>query len=359
MAKTEHFNFAHFMKRRSLPLLLMFICNILIAFAQDVRLPHDSDKLVSRAQIFWTDIAKGQRSKALEFVLPARRDAFLASPPLPILGAHVVGIDVATDSMAATVRVEIESTDPDLTSRHSSWVITDRWAWNGGKWYADIGDPRDILALRNSVSGVDVEQTRKDLDRDIRLLKTTVDIGTVIGGDPVSVALPIVYDGKLQLNVEMAVPLPSLSVLAERGRNGNPGRFMLSFDSSNWDGPVSVPLTLRFRYFGATVDRSVTVLGSVFSPITFRQVPSDGPASPRDDISVFIKNNTGTAIPLQLLSTDNKADLVKSVSVLEANQETEVILRLKPDENSPILTLFPKEPVSGHGQFSYRLRIGH
>src|SRR6266567_1081941 len=97
--------------RRYLPFIFI-VFPLLFAidsFAQGGRLPRDPDKLISRAQSFWTFMVSGQRTKALELVSPERRDVFLASSPMPMVGAKVVGVDITDEPSRATVRVQVDA----------------------------------------------------------------------------------------------------------------------------------------------------------------------------------------------------------------------------------------------------------
>src|SRR5437762_4598762 len=84
------------------------------AFAQDLRLPRDPDKLIERVQAFWHDMVSGQRLQAAEFVLPEKKNLFLSGNPLPVVRASVVGVDLTPDRDRATVRVNLSVLGTDL-----------------------------------------------------------------------------------------------------------------------------------------------------------------------------------------------------------------------------------------------------
>jgi len=338
-----------------LVVICLIVCFYGTARSQSVRLPRDPQKLIDRATTFWNLMITGQRAKALDFVVADKRDAFVAASSLPILGAKVIGLDFTSDPNHGIVRVRLDSMSVQVTGTTASFTVNERWIFKNGNWYVEVGDPRDLspnVGLSSSVP-----EMIKQIEQSLRLPKSEIDMGTVIEGAQVNNQVPIEYTGKFPLTVELATAMPVVSVHMERGRlTESSSHFILSFDSGGWEGPVSIPVNVRFRFEAAVVERTVLVRGSVFAPITFRQVP---PTSAQKDgrFSVFIRNNTSEKIDLQYISVDGKLDVLKDVRVLEPQAETETIFRPKPGEKPGTLTIVPSQPVHGKNMFAFRFRI--
>ena len=126
-------------------------CGILpaLASAQDLRLPRDPQKLIERAQAFWASLVAGRRLEAIGFVLPEKKETFLAGSPTPIIAAQVLGLDLASDAEHAQVRTRIEALGKDAIAPRAGWVITDPWVWQRDNWYLDIHDAPDIFPRRS------------------------------------------------------------------------------------------------------------------------------------------------------------------------------------------------------------------
>src|SRR2546425_12937181 len=102
-----------------------------LAPAQELRLPRDPQKLIERAQAFWASIVAGRRLEAVTFVLPEKKETFLAGSPTPIISAQVQSLDLTSDAEHAQVRTRIEALGKDAISLRTGWVITDPWVWRG------------------------------------------------------------------------------------------------------------------------------------------------------------------------------------------------------------------------------------
>src|SRR5438876_3495971 len=109
--------------------LALLLCAITTTFAsaQNPRLPRDPQKLIERAQAFWTATVAGRRIEALAFVLPEKKDLFLSGSPVPIIRAEVVGLNVTNQPEQAQVRTRIETLAKDAIGSRAGWEITDLW----------------------------------------------------------------------------------------------------------------------------------------------------------------------------------------------------------------------------------------
>jgi len=348
------------MRSKFVVLVVLFsLLGAISIFAQSLRLPRNPDKLVTRADAFWTFMVAGQRNKALDFVIPEKRDAFLSSNAMPIFGAKVVAVDLTDDLLHGAVRVELESMSPETPTNRMTFTITDAWIWKANNWYVDIGDPRLLGAFRSgSPAAPDTLKTQNEIDHSLKLPETAFNLGTVVQGQRVHIDIPVNYDGKLPLVVELATPTASFSVDAENGLTSSSKSFGLFFDTQDWDGAVSVPVHIRFRSGASSAERSVIITGSVFAPIMFRQVPSDQVLHAGDSVSVFVRNNTADRLEIAYISVDGKLDVLKDLKVLEPNQESEAVFRMKAGETPDLLSLVLKMPVSGLTQFQFHFRTG-
>src|SRR5262245_16463195 len=102
---------------KSLFRLAVVVCLVIpSAFAQELRLPRDPEKLIERVQAFWRSMTSGQRLQAAEFVIPEKKNLFLSGNPVPVLKASVLGLDFTPDPNMATVRVGLGVLGTDLST---------------------------------------------------------------------------------------------------------------------------------------------------------------------------------------------------------------------------------------------------
>ena len=341
-----------------------FACNFLalalflaaaVAFAQEVRVPREPEKLVERAQKFWALVVSGRRFEALDFVLPDKRNLFLSGNPMPILRAKVVGIDFATDPNHAILRTAVEVLALEAPSGRPNWTITDQWVWHTDNWYLDVQEAAELFPKNNSV-GPEVKQIQAQIDQNFEILHDSLDCGRLIQGQHAEFHVPVKYTGDVAVLVSLALPNPLVDVPAGTMINNQSKSLTLTVSAEDWEGPFSLPLRLEIKREAAIVERTLLVKGEVFAPVSFRQNPPGGPIEELRPFSVFIRNNTGQASDIRSISTDSKLDIMKMPPALPAHTEVEVLLRLKPGQTPDKLYLTLDVPLEGRGLYVYRFR---
>src|SRR6266850_754064 len=345
-------------KGACLILLLCFLATVFVS-AQDLRLPRDPEKLLPRVQRFWTAVAAGQRLQALEFVLPDKKELFLAGTPIPVLKARVVGLDLSADSEHAAVRVSLDVLSTEARSGPLNWMITDRWIWRGNNWYLDLERPPALFSKGGTANNAEVTAIQKQIERDFQLLTDHIDIGTIVEGQYPRFEVPIRYTGDLPVSVELALPNPivDLEYSSSLGLTSQSKQQLVMVVSSvDWDGPFDLPLSLKIRHEAATVERMLHVKGNVLVPLAFRQSPPSGPIEVGREFSVYIRNNTSEQAAIRYISVDAKFDVIRQPRVIPPAQEAEVVLRLRPGESPDRLYLVLDTALHGRDMFSYRFR---
>jgi len=343
------------MKRNSCLVFALFVATAVLTSGQDLRLPRDPDNLIDRAQKFWTMLTTGQRYKALEFVLPEKRDLFLSGSPMPVLRARVVGLDVTSNPNEAVVRISMDVFAKESASGFLTWTPTDPWIWKDGNWYFDMREPPDLFQKTSNAPAVDTKKIQAQIEKDFQFLKNPIDLGRLLDGQHLSIEVPIKYTGDLRLSLDMELPNPlvGLKVLDEPITSRTES-FTLLVGADAWEGPFTLPLPLKIRYEGVTVERTLVVKGNVFVPLAFRQSPAEGPL-PDKLFSVFVRNNTDQAATVRSAWSDGKMDLVKKPGTVPPHEEVELVFKPHPNETPDRVYLTLDTPIEGRTNYTYRL----
>ena len=335
-------------------------CGILpsLASAQDLRLPRDPQKLIERAQAFWASLVAGRRLEAIGFVLPEKKETFLAGSPTPIIAAQVLGLDLASDAEHAQVRTRIEALGKDAIAPRAGWVITDPWVWQRDNWYLDIHDAPDIFPRRSIADEEDIEATAKKIDQSFEFLRNPVDLGRLIDGQQLSLDIPIRYSGDVPVSAEseLANPLADLDATSSNQITSQTDHIVLLVNTEGWEGPFDLPLPVRIRNGAAVVKRRLVIRGTVFAPVTFRRNPPHSSIEPGQPLSVVVRNNSSVETKVAGVRTDGKFDVVKQPEFLRPNAEAEIVLQLKPGESPDRLYLLLEMPIEGRRTFTYRFQ---
>ena len=342
--------------KRAWLISVLYLLAPTLASAQGLGLPRSPEKLVPRVRAFWAAVVADQRLRALEFVLPEKRDLFLSGKPTPILKAEVVGLDLTNDPGRAAVRVKLNVFD--VATGGLSWTITDSWIWERNNWFLEVVSPPDLFRHGGPAETAAITRIQQEIDQSFELLSNPVDLGTLNEGEHPRIEIPIKYTGNVPVSVDMQLenPLVSLDASSSVDITSRTKSLVLLIGTENWEGPFNLPLPLKIRHEGATVERTLVVKGSVFVPIAFRQSPANGPIREGNEFSVFIRNNTSQKAGVTYIAVDGKLDILKQPRELLANQEAEVVLRLKPGESPDRLYLTLDTPLHGRDAYVYRFR---
>src|SRR2546422_7578943 len=162
----------------TLSLVVMFVT---LGSAQDLRLPRDPEKLIARSQTFWNLLTSNQRLRALEFILPDKRETFLSGAAFPILKAKVLGLDLTENLDEALVRISIEVLSKESSSGFLNWTLTDKWIWKDDNWYLSIEQARNVFPSGSPEPPIDVKKTQEKMNN-FKILRDSIDFGTLIEG---------------------------------------------------------------------------------------------------------------------------------------------------------------------------------
>jgi hypothetical protein len=346
------------MKRRTCLIAALLFALTAPVSGQNLRLPRDPDKLLDRAQKFWAAMISRQRAKALDFVRPDKKDAFLSENFLPLIKARVLGLDLTTAPDRAVVRVALDVLSPENASGFSTWTVPDTWFWKEGNWYWDVPDNSAFFKVGPGQAPANDKDVKEDLTKNFQILRNEIDLGTLIQGEfPPPIEVPIQYTGNLRFSLELALPNPIVNLASMSDTvTSSTKSLVLIVSTENWNGSFSLPLPLKIRSGNVIVERTLFIKGSVFVPLVFRQSPADGPM-PGQEFSIFIQNNTDEQGSIGLVAVDGKMDLLKQPEALLPHQEVELVFKLHPDEIPDRLVLGLKTPIQGRSTYTYPIRV--
>jgi len=324
-------------------------------------LPRDSEKLISRARQFWGSLVSGKKTAAVELVLPAKRDAFLASSSQVPLRATVVGVDLTADPTKANVRLQVSVLMAGAFGADgpSTLVINDPWVLKSGVWYADVGNPEDLVKVGAAAPGqVNVKLIEDEIDRSLKFEQTHLEVGRIVEGQIATFKIPLTYTAKFPLSVKPMVPSEFVQPIPSGDLTHDTRELSVSVNGAAHEaGDFTFPVIVAFQFEAAQVTRTLVVTGSVFRPFSFRLSPSSGPITSRQPISIFVRNNTSEIVRLQYAYAP-EFEILNETDVLPANAETEFRLQLKASNEPNSFSLMLEKPIGGLGEFRYRFRNG-
>ncbi len=323
---------------------------------QRSEIPPDLSELVSLAQRVRTLLAEGQMLEAIEFIVPEKRSQVLIAGRPQFRNPIVEGVDLTEDPLRVIVRFSVDMLTPEFGAERS-WPVEDTWVRVDGRWLLDPSS-YTVTELLGDSGPEDPERApeavRAEFEDVFTLVEDFIDLGTLNEGDRQAVSIPIEYSGDLPLRIRTSIPsdfltLDGATTLAVRSSATN---FKVWVNSEGWEGPFRFPLPLTIEYEGVPIERTVTIVGNIFAPLTFRAITVEG-AGP-DDFHFSLQNNTEEGVQINYVTVDGKLWIEGYDERIEPNQQGTLFLRRKPDVDPPLeVTIVLLEPLLGRQSFSF------
>jgi len=351
------------MKVRAVVILCQLALAGVASEAQERAFPGDLSGLLARAQEVRTLLAAGQMIESLEFILPEKRNDVLSAGRAIYRSPRVVGIDLTDDRDRVIVRVAVEIPGLAGSGARTEWVSRDPWVRVDDVWYLDVGSFDDVWrgGVVSESTEVDLDALEREFDGLFTLIDDFVDVGTVNRGDPTVIPIRIDYSGDTPITIES--PLKSEFLMLDRASasqlSSDADSFRLRLVTERWEGPFRMPLPLTIHYKSATIDRTLTVAGNVFVPLTIRREVVENSDTYPGHVRFSILNNTDSTVHIGSVLVDDKLDVMGFSRTIEAGEEGFIDLRRQPGvEPPPELTLILTEPLLGRRALDFPVDFG-
>ena len=339
---------------RSINLVLLFLfVGATYATPQEREIPLDLSELIQAAQTVRTLLAEGQMIEVIDFIVPDKRNQVLTAGRPAFRNPKVIGVDLTDDPERVVVRVSVEMPAVEMAGDRP-WTARDTWVRVDGRWlYEPVNYSGAWTAEFIGESPRDSEVLRSEISDSFRLVQDFFDVGTVNEGERLVLSVPIEYSGNSPIRI--ANSIPSNFLILDGSTTGavssTDTSFTLIFDSEGWEGPFRFPLPLSIQYEGVTIERTLTVVGTVFAPLTFGVMAEEG--STPDDIRLYLRNNTEQRLEV-IVNVEGKLSIEDDLAALDPMSEGSIRFRRLPDVDPPNrFTVFVTPPVFGRQFFSF------
>jgi hypothetical protein len=348
------------MSRRLLLVSAVLICIAVAAFGQQhLTSPRDLPILIERAQAFWNYASTNQRLKALDLIVPEKKERFLASGGMPFVNARVVGLDFSEDPKKAVLRVSVELLAKDSPSGRLAWTVTDTWIWKDGTWYLDLPDGGAGNPF-TSTNGSSAETAQRELESAFKIPISSIEVGTVVQGAPHEVQVPLQYSGSVPARLEIEVPTGFISQKYPQGQvTSSDKSIALALNSDRSEGPFSVPVVLKITRNGASVQHIVTIRGSVFAPLSFTQSPTPFLETPGNQVVITVRNNTEESVEIKYVLGEERFEVLDFTPVIAGHSEGHIRLARTVDTAAKArqITMQLARPVNGRSVYGIPVKM--
>jgi len=341
-------------------LLLMLVCDI-SGMAQATVLPQQLDKLSPRVEQFWHSVEKRELIKASNFVLPEKRDAFVAAQGNSFLEYAIVGLQFGATKDQLRVQVRLKSLAAGQ-SAPTDTIVGDMWIWTRGNWYLDFSASHDALPGSGSLPVGNNADLIKKAEEQFHLGMETLDVGVILKDEPNSFKVPLTYSGADSIRIEPVTQFGGVNFdrASTASITSASKSFNISVDTEAMDGPIDMAVGIEVYSGSISFRKSFRIRGSVFSPIHIQQVPAILEGASGNDLSLIIQNNTDG--PISVRNIDSNANFVvkEFPGPIPGGAQGTVKLKQLPESHKlpDRISVILEKPVYGKDTFDYHLKIG-
>jgi hypothetical protein len=268
------------------------------------------DALRSRAIAYWNLLARGQKSQALQYVEPSRRENFKArqTPPFSEPRITAFGLSAKPDEVSVTAevkRIVLPIPNPMY------WPVTEKWVFRNGNWFVMVENPAELLLFPTSpghaapvLSPEETEKRRKAILEALQFETQDLEFGTVRQGDNVFLSLGYQLAGDEAFGIVLRDSLEDFYVRNLRDRKLPPGKeqkIQMELLTRTYAGEVNERFTAVISHQDVEVPFEFKVHGFVYVPVS---------ATPRAlkflkgerEKEIVLKNNSKSEVTVNAVS---------------------------------------------------------
>jgi hypothetical protein len=314
------------------PRLFCFFLTLLLAsdaWGQAAVTPPRLDELLTRASEFRRLLAQGNRVKASELVVVAKRQDFLNKPTAALENVRVVGFDFV-DKEHVYVRV----TGQTVISGSEGAQLTepqvgDLWVREKGAWYFQPASgelPFSGVFKKDAAADA---AALAEIKSNFKLLTDSIDVGEMWQGDHKELPVQFQYSGSSAIRIlsKTDSPVTMIDSASNQWITKDSTQFKITVGSDDFDGPFDIPAAFTVYYKSVALDLSVRMKGTIRPIFKYRQAPETVPAESKDEFRLFLTNNTDEAADFGSFETDGKFFVTNYPRHLEPGQEGTITLK--------------------------------
>ncbi|MBZ5498524.1 MAG: hypothetical protein LAP85_19175 [Acidobacteriia bacterium] len=236
------------------------------------------DLLLSRANSYWSLLARGQKRLALAYVEPSARENFQDRQASDFSEPRITGLTLTGKPAEVSVTVEVKKKFPMLPA-NVSWPVTEKWVFRNGNWFVLVEKVSAMPMFPNSpgqaktpsLSPGEVEKREQAIRDALQFETSTLEFGTVRQGDVVSLSLGYQLTGEEALGIAVKNSPEALFVrnLPDRKLPSGKGRnIKMELLTENYAGEINEEFTTVISRQDVGVSYQFNIHGFVYAPVS-------------------------------------------------------------------------------------------
>ena len=289
----------------------------------------DLNRLQQRVLDFWSLVTRKQKHQALSYVAEGQ-DHFLNWNWPPVQSYRVEKLELEQQSQEAVVTMRTVVHPPSFPAA-VNWPVRQRWVWREGTWMIRV--PASNLAAvfgakrpkPAAASSPDRTENLKQL-RKFRIGKRRVQFGQVPQGEASWRQIPYHNESGIEIGLRV-IESPSWIALDRsyfRAQPGEEGTLLLGVFTEQLEGEIKGTLTLELVHGEASQTQTISVQGSVQTPLS--AAPGRLVLAPGVSHEIVVHNRGREEIRI--------AEIVSPVDFITAEWATGESAQIAPDGRS-------------------------
>jgi hypothetical protein len=262
------------------------------------------DTLKSRAIAYWNLLARGQKSQALQYVEPSRRENFKARQTPPFSEPRVAAFALSAKAEEVSVTAEVKRIVLPIPYP-VFWPVTEKWVFRNGNWFVMAENPAGLLPFPTSpgqaapvLSPEESEKRRKAILEALQFETRDLEFGTVRRGDNVPLSLGYRLTGDEAFGIVLKDFPEDLLVRNLPDRKlppGNEQKIQMELLTRTYADEVNESFTAVISHQDVEVPFEFKVHGFVYVPVSVTPRVLKFPKGEREK-EIVLKNNSKSEV---------------------------------------------------------------
>lgn len=235
------------------------------------------DTLKSRVNAFWSLLARGRKSAALQYVEPSRRKNFEAWQTPSFSEPRLTTLTLSSKPEEVSVTVEVKRVFPTVPAPFA-WPVTQNWVFRNGSWFvlaenlsASIPFPTTPgHPIASMLSPEEKGKRQKAIQEALQFETTDLEFGTVKRGDSVSLSLGYRLTGDEAFGIVIRNSPDDFYTRNLPNRKLPPGeeqKIQIELLTQAYAGEVNESFTATISQHDVEVSYDFKIHGFVYTPV--------------------------------------------------------------------------------------------
>jgi hypothetical protein len=267
------------------------------------------DALKARVIAYWNLLARGQKSLALQYVEPSRRENFKAWQTPPFSDTRITAFALSAKPEEVSVTTEVKRIVLPITTP-VYWPVTEEWVFRNGNWFVMVENPAALPFstspgfAAHALSPEEFEKRRKAILEALQFETQVLEFGKVRRGNNVPLSIRYQLAGDQPFGIVLKNFPDDLLLLNLPGRDLPPGKdqkIQMELLTRSYADEVNESFTAVISHQDVEVPFEFKLHGFVYVPVSVAPRNLKFLKGEREK-EIVLKNNSKSEVTVNAVS---------------------------------------------------------